>query len=179
MPDSMRTDRVKAVFGGTKHGTRSVVYIDPVTPDHWKTNRELYTMINQIREKFDVIIVAGEGRTFLPSPETEAQIIEERRSGALTGTDQQIAWAIEIRSVLRASQQEWASTLEPMEVPADQEPQKQEAFSKILKAGDRLRSETSAQWFIEHRGMIAGSVLTDRNRISAKNAVVRIATEEL
>ena len=66
MPDDLRPDRIKAVFGGTRDGSRSVVYIDPATPDHWKTNKRLLSIITHMRQKFDVIIVCGDRRTLLP-----------------------------------------------------------------------------------------------------------------
>jgi hypothetical protein len=79
------------------------------------------------------------------------------------GTDQQIAWAMEVRDVLLAAQQEWAtSEANPAEA---------------LKAGMHLQSQTSAQWFIDHRGGIAGPGLTEQNAMAAKDALLRIATE--
>lgn len=67
MPDELRPDRIKAVFSSTVDGQRSVVYIDPNTPDHWKKNRALSNLILKMRQVFDVIIVCGDRRTLLPS----------------------------------------------------------------------------------------------------------------
>ncbi len=64
MPEEMRPDRIKAVFGGTKEGDASVVYIDARTPDHWRHGM-LGRVIERMRTGFPVIIVSGKKRTLL------------------------------------------------------------------------------------------------------------------
>ena len=67
MTEEMRPDKIKAVFSATDDGTRCVIYIDPTTPDHYKTNRMLSDMILRMRLTLDVIIVYGDKRKLLPS----------------------------------------------------------------------------------------------------------------
>lgn len=65
MPDELRPDRIKAVFGGNRDGSIVQVWIDPATPDHWKTNRVLFRTIEHLRQKFTVVILWGELRKLL------------------------------------------------------------------------------------------------------------------
>ena len=74
MPDEMRPDKVKAVFGGNQGDTRAVVYIDPSTPDHWRTNRLVNEYIERLRRWYSVIIVCGnDGRKLLPAYNAQGQ----------------------------------------------------------------------------------------------------------
>jgi hypothetical protein len=75
MTEDMRPDKIKAVLSTTEDGTRCVVYIDPATPDHYKTNRLLGDMIHRMRLTVDVIIVCGDRRKLLPSRENAAKYL--------------------------------------------------------------------------------------------------------
>lgn len=67
MPEEMRPDRIKVVFGGTQDGRKSMVFIDPATPDQWKTNRLAHAFIEKLRKAFSVVVVCGDSRKFLPA----------------------------------------------------------------------------------------------------------------
>lgn len=79
MPEEMRPDRAKVVFGGTTDGTRSVVYVDPATPDHWWQNRMVHATIEHMLKKFDVIIVCGNKREILTTTDPGRVADVERR----------------------------------------------------------------------------------------------------
>ena len=67
MPEEMRPDKIKVVFGGTQNARMSMVYVDPATPDQWQTNKQAHAFIENLRKAFSVVIVAGDSRKFLPA----------------------------------------------------------------------------------------------------------------
>jgi uncharacterized protein len=67
MPDEMRPDRVHAVFGGNRGGTKVMLYLDPATPDIWRTNRLVYRQVEALRKKHSVAVVCGDRRILLPA----------------------------------------------------------------------------------------------------------------
>ena len=68
MPEEMRPDRVKAVFGGNNTNPHLVMlYVDPVTPRHWRENRTVLGYVEYLRKAFSVVVVWGDNRTVLPA----------------------------------------------------------------------------------------------------------------
>jgi hypothetical protein len=78
MPDEMRPDKIKVVFGGTAGGHKCMVYVDPATPDAWRTNRLAAEFIERMRKAYSVVVVCGDRRKFLPAYTAEGQRDMER-----------------------------------------------------------------------------------------------------
>lgn len=78
MPDEMRPDRIKVVFGGTQGGHMAMVYVDPATPDQWKDNKLAHAFIEKLRAAFSVVIVCGDQRKLLPAYTPQGQRDLER-----------------------------------------------------------------------------------------------------